>query len=514
MVAVRCLFACLLVCCAALICAPCAVRQLTTSYQLVSSFYFAALLTAALCLPAPTGTGKTLCFALPLLSRLTPQKSLQGVVLLPTRELVLQVTWVLRKLSKGRDIFVMPVLEGSSRQRNKGWLLSDPPAIIVGTATEVTQLLRGEGWSEKVHTVIVDEVDECVRRATEDLSRILGRTLSESFVGNRAGNVQRLTLFTSATIGDRRHFLKDVVKNGWTGGATECGYIEFSGSSSPRDDPGSVIEREGRVMPANLRHKYVVVNENAEKLKILRKWLVKKVKKNAVGAMIVFAREEQSLSRIAAVISKDLGGIVWSEQSNCQNDEGEEGLLQAKVVVCVLREGGTLRERQGALEVFKGELERRRRRMTRKKQGWGMTTDTTKEAGEAKSPFADVAEMEMEMEMEMRADVEEELGSDQAQQLDESYRGSTMRILVCTDGTAARGMDVTDCHTVFNLDLPATGTSYVHRGGRAGRFGRKGEVCSVARKAEEFVVKKIGNEVGVDIECVGKMARKKSRGNS
>ena len=75
-------------------------------------------------------------------------------------------------------------------------------------------------------------------------------------------------------------------------------------------------------------------------------------------------------------------------------------------------------------------------------------------------------------------------------------------------------MDVPDCHTVVNLTLPQTAVEYVHRGGRAGRNGRRGEVCNVVGGREEFRVGRLGNELGIEIECVGRMegSGKKKKG--
>ena len=97
---------------------------------------------------------------------------------------------------------------------------------------------------------------------------------------------------------------------------------------------------------------------------------------------------------------------------------------------------------------------------------------------------------------------------------DDVFRGSVTRILIATDEGAGRGLDCPDCHTVVNVGPPGTATAYVHRGGRAGRFGREGEVCTVVGLAEEFVIGRIANEVGVDIKCVGRVKKSKKKKSS
>ncbi len=69
---------------------------------------------------AQTGSGKTLMYSVPLLAKVTPSRSaVQAVVIVPTRELALQVTAVLRQLSVGapEKILTMAVLDGSANRR-------------------------------------------------------------------------------------------------------------------------------------------------------------------------------------------------------------------------------------------------------------------------------------------------------------------------------------------------------------------------------------------------------------
>ena len=62
---------------------------------------------------AQTGTGKTAAFALPILHRLTPGAgAVQSLVLVPTRELAVQVAKAMHDLGRQRDIRVLPVYGG------------------------------------------------------------------------------------------------------------------------------------------------------------------------------------------------------------------------------------------------------------------------------------------------------------------------------------------------------------------------------------------------------------------
>ena len=85
-------------------------------------------------LEAQTGSGKTLAYALPLIASVEPQRSaIQGIVVVPTRELGQQVYAVFKQLCSGSKprVTVMPVLDKSRNSRQVKWASSDPPHIVI-----------------------------------------------------------------------------------------------------------------------------------------------------------------------------------------------------------------------------------------------------------------------------------------------------------------------------------------------------------------------------------------------
>ncbi|MFP3498859.1 C-terminal helicase domain-containing protein, partial [Pseudomonas sp. SIMBA_059] len=60
----------------------------------------------------------------------------------------------------------------------------------------------------------------------------------------------------------------------------------------------------------------------------------------------------------------------------------------------------------------------------------------------------------------------------------DSFKAREIQVLVATD-VAARGLDIDDLPLVVNLDLPIVAEDYVHRIGRTGRAGNKGEAISL-----------------------------------
>ena len=87
---------------------------------------------------AQTGTGKTAAFGLPLLQRVDPKvKKLQAIVLLPTRELAIQVAEELRRFAKFmHGIKVLPIYGGQDIVRQIR-ALKDGTQIVVGTPGRV-----------------------------------------------------------------------------------------------------------------------------------------------------------------------------------------------------------------------------------------------------------------------------------------------------------------------------------------------------------------------------------------
>jgi len=76
-----------------------------------------------------------------------------------------------------------------------------------------------------------------------------------------------------------------------------------------------------------------------------------------------------------------------------------------------------------------------------------------------------------------------------------NFKQGGVDIFVATD-VAARGLDVNDVTHVFNFHIPFDSESYVHRIGRTGRAGRKGEAITLVSPSELRTIKRIEKDVG------------------
>jgi superfamily II DNA/RNA helicase len=113
------------------------------------------------CGKAPTGSGKTIAFGLPLLARVQPAKPRKptALVLVPTRELASQVEEQLNELTAGTKTRVLAVYGGAGMQRQMRDLQRGVE-VVVATPGRLKDLLdRGSLRLDDVHIAVVDEAD-------------------------------------------------------------------------------------------------------------------------------------------------------------------------------------------------------------------------------------------------------------------------------------------------------------------------------------------------------------------
>jgi ATP-dependent RNA helicase DeaD len=108
---------------------------------------------------AHTGTGKTAAFSLPLISSLKSRGPIQALVLVPTRELAMQVTTEIRKFSKYMGIRSLAVYGGQSINIQKEQLRRGVQIIVATPGRLIDHLKQGTIQLEDVKFVVLDEAD-------------------------------------------------------------------------------------------------------------------------------------------------------------------------------------------------------------------------------------------------------------------------------------------------------------------------------------------------------------------
>ncbi|WP_400073307.1 DEAD/DEAH box helicase [Zobellia russellii] len=139
---------------------------------------------------SPTGTGKTLAFLLPLLETLDAECSeIQALVLVPSRELAIQIEQVVRDMGSG---FKVNAVYGGRPISKDKIELKHTPAILIGTPGRIADHFGGDRFSKQdIKTLVLDEFDKSLETGFEgEMSAII----------NQLPNLEKRIL-TSATQG-------------------------------------------------------------------------------------------------------------------------------------------------------------------------------------------------------------------------------------------------------------------------------------------------------------------------
>ena len=124
---------------------------------------------------SPTGSGKTLAFLLPLFELLQPEiLSVQCLILVPSRELGLQIEQVWKKMGTG---YKVNVCYGGHSIDTEIKNLSNPPAILIGTPGRIADHIdRGTFRLDKIQTLVLDEFDKSLQLGFhEQMSFVIGK---------------------------------------------------------------------------------------------------------------------------------------------------------------------------------------------------------------------------------------------------------------------------------------------------------------------------------------------------
>ncbi|MBH0166647.1 DEAD/DEAH box helicase [Fictibacillus sp. 7GRE50] len=147
-----------------------------------------------LIIESPTGTGKTLAYALPALSKLNPEiKNAQVLFLAPTRELAMQIYEVCQKFSENSGLSGASLIGGANMQRQLD-KLKKKPQFIVGTPGRVKELIQNKKLKvHEVKTIVIDEADHIIEAGFNgDVEQVIAATLKD-----------RQLVFVSATINNK-----------------------------------------------------------------------------------------------------------------------------------------------------------------------------------------------------------------------------------------------------------------------------------------------------------------------
>ncbi len=213
---------------------------------------------------AQTGTGKTAAFALPMLCRIDPAGGVpQGLVLVPTRELAIQVAEAFQRYaSRIKGFHVLPIYGGQSYTPQL-MSLKRGAHVVVGTPGRVMDhIKRGTLDLSGVTMLVLDEADEMLQMGfVDDIEWILEQTPA----------TRQVALFSATLPAPIRRIAQKHLR-----------------------DPAEVTIRSKTSTAANTRQRYWVVS-GVHKLDALTRIL----EAEPFDAMLVFARTKQSTVELA-----------------------------------------------------------------------------------------------------------------------------------------------------------------------------------------------------------------------
>jgi len=226
---------------------------------------------------SPTGTGKTLAYLAPLLLKVDRgSKDLEVLVLVPSRELALQVVGRVKELAD--DIKVSLVIGGTNQARQVE-ALKEKPKIAVGTPGRVLELIKKRKINgQAIKAIVVDEADKMFSQGfMNDVRTIFKATLKS-----------RQALFFSATIPRE---MKDE-------------------APVMMEEPEFIILKEAGRVPATIRHLYIMCG-GEQRTQILAKLLNFYKPKKA----IVFIQNNEGVGPLAGRL-QELGFSASALHSN------------------------------------------------------------------------------------------------------------------------------------------------------------------------------------------------------
>jgi ATP-dependent RNA helicase DeaD len=130
---------------------------------------------------AATGTGKTAAFALPMLQRLAAPTSgaraTRGLVIVPTRELAMQVAEAIHKYGRAAGVSVVPIYGGASMPQQLRALGRGATIVVATPGRALDHLRRGSLDLSAVELIVLDEADEMLDMGfADDLESLLDAT--------------------------------------------------------------------------------------------------------------------------------------------------------------------------------------------------------------------------------------------------------------------------------------------------------------------------------------------------
>lgn len=247
---------------------------------------------------AQTGTGKTLAFAIPMLQQIMARHG-QGLVILPTRELALQVEEVINKLGKPFGLRTAVIIGGASMERQRQDIRRQPH-VIIATPGRLNDHLQQKTLSLKeVRILVLDEADRMLDMGFEPQIKRLLSSVPE----------KRQTMLFSATMPEKisqiaKKYMRQPLR------------VEVAPS-------GTTVEK--------LEQEVFIVSKD-NKIKLLQQLLLE-----YKGTVLIFSRTKHGAKKINRILARfgHASAEIHSDRSLGQRREALNGFKTGKYRILV-----------------------------------------------------------------------------------------------------------------------------------------------------------------------------------
>ncbi|ANZ13170.1 DEAD/DEAH box helicase [Vibrio parahaemolyticus] len=240
---------------------------------------------------ANTGSGKTLAYGLPLLEKLSVNPEQKALILVPTRELAMQVSEAINQVGQALDLNAVCLCGGVDKEQQQQALATNPH-ILVATTGRLVDLANNGLDLSKVHYLVLDEADRLLDMGFwPDVQNIAMQTSN-----------QRQTAMFSATFSEE---LKEKAKQ-------------------LMHAPKQVAAHQENSTNQDIVETLYLVNKGSK-----TKALIELIQKNAWTQALVFIGAKENADGLAKKLNK-AGISANALHGNKSQDEREEALAQFK----------------------------------------------------------------------------------------------------------------------------------------------------------------------------------------
>ncbi|EKK9973665.1 DEAD/DEAH box helicase [Vibrio parahaemolyticus] len=240
---------------------------------------------------ANTGSGKTLAYGLPLLEKLSVKPEQKALILVPTRELAMQVSEAINQVGQALELNAVCLCGGVDKEQQQQSLATNPH-ILVATTGRLVDLAKDGLDLSNIHYLVLDEADRLLDMGFwPDVQNIAG------LISN-----QRQTAMFSATFSD-----------------------ELKGKAKLlMQAPKQVAAHQENSTNQDISETLYLVNKGSK-----TKALIELIQKNAWTQALVFIGAKENADGLAKKLNK--AGISTNAlHGNKSQDEREEALAQFK----------------------------------------------------------------------------------------------------------------------------------------------------------------------------------------